>query len=519
MEKCKFCQADLAENGTFCPVCGKDNSEAEVIEETVAAEEVVTEEATAEEVVTEEATAEVVVAEEAAAEETPTEETIAAQEEAFAEGATKKTSPAKIAIAVVAVVVLAAILIALLVGGMGGKEMDNVVPGESTDVTETTPPATIPPDGNPDDQTCKGTYTASDEEVIAAADTVVATAGDYQLTNSELQIYYWLEVQSFLQNYGTYAYYMGLDYTQPLDMQVCTMTETSCTWQQFFLANALNSWQNYQSMAGEADANGYALSAENQEYIDTLEQNLADSAAANGFASPEELLAYNVGNGSTIADYVKFNRDYLKGYEYYQAMTESIELTEEEIAKHFEDNKEAYAQQELTEEDVYVNVRHILFTPQGGTVAEDGSTTYSEEEWEAARAEAQAILDEWLAGDKTEEHFAELANTYTDDGNDANYDGIPDGGLYTDVYEGQMVPEFEEWCFDASRQTGDSGLVKTTYGYHVMYYVSDRPAWKDVVRNELMNERIALMSEEIKAKYPLTVDYSSILLGFVDMNA
>ena len=32
MEKCKFCQAELAENGKFCPACGKNNAE-EVAEE------------------------------------------------------------------------------------------------------------------------------------------------------------------------------------------------------------------------------------------------------------------------------------------------------------------------------------------------------------------------------------------------------------------------------------------------------------------------------------------------------
>lgn len=493
MRKCKFCEAEMAENGTFCPVCGKNNME-EVTEETVVSE---------------------VPAEETVVSEVPTEETIAAQEEAFVE-AMPKPSAGKIGIAVAAVVVLAAVLIALLVGGMGKKAEDNAVPAETTEAVETMPPATIPADGNPDDVTCKGTYTVSDEEVIAGADTVVATAGEFQLTNSELQIYYWLEVQSFLQNYGYYASMMGLDYTQPLDTQVCSMMESG-TWQQFFLDSALTSWQNYQSMAAEADANGHAMSEENKKYIDELEQNLADSAAANGFESAEALLAYNVGAGSSIANYVKFNLDYLKGYEYYQALTESIELTEDEITAYFQANAESYAQQNVTEEDIYVDVRHILVMPES-TVAEDGTSTVTDEAWAASEAEAQSILDQWLAGDKTEDSFAALANEFTDDGNDANYDGIPDGGLYTDVYKGQMVPEFENWCFDASRQVGDSGLVKTTYGWHVMYFVGSKPVWKVRAEGDLMNERIASMSEEINAKYPLSVDYSKILLGYVDMN-
>ena len=484
MDKCKFCQAEMAENGNFCPVCGKDNREEEVpvVTDPVAVEE------------------------------------IAAQEEAFVEEM-PKPSARKVGLAVVAVVVLAALLIGLLMGGMNNKTADDAV---STDPVETesvaVSEATIPADGNPDDVTCKGTYTADDADVIANADTVVATAGEFQLTNSELQIYYWLEVQSFLQQYGTYAYYFGLDYTQPLDTQICTMRESG-TWQQYFLESALLAWQNYRSMAAEAEANGHTLSEEDQAYIDALEEKLAESAISNGFSSAEELLAYNVGNGSTMADYVKFNQDYLMGYQYYKFMNDSIVLTEEEIAEYFRNNAENYAQQNITEDDIYVDVRHILFMPQGGTVGEDGTTvTYSDAEWEACRAEAQAVLDQWLAGDMTEEHFAELANQYTADGNDANYDGEPDGGLYTDVYVGQMVPEFENWCFDETRQIGDTGLVQTTYGWHVMYFVGSKPVWRVYAESDLMNERIAALGEEINAKYPLTVDYSKILLGFVDMN-
>lgn len=115
-----------------------------------------------------------------------------------------------------------------------------------------------------------------------------------------------------------------------------------------------------------------------------------------------------------------------------------------------------------------VDVRHILIMPEGGTKSEDGTTvTYSEDEWEACRASAQAILDQYLAGEQTEEAFGALANEYSDD-NDGK---VTNGGLYTDVYTGQMVQEFEDWIFDSSRQPGQTGLVKTQFGYHVMYFV------------------------------------------------
>ena len=36
-----------------------------------------------------------------------------------------------------------------------------------------------------------------------------------------------------------------------------------------------------------------------------------------------------------------------------------------------------------------------------------------------------------------------------------------------------MVDPFENWCYDASRKAGDTGIVESDYGYHVMYFCGD----------------------------------------------
>ncbi len=36
-----------------------------------------------------------------------------------------------------------------------------------------------------------------------------------------------------------------------------------------------------------------------------------------------------------------------------------------------------------------------------------------------------------------------------------------------------MVQAFNDWCFDGSRKPGDTGIVETNYGYHVMYFSGD----------------------------------------------
>ena len=114
-----------------------------------------------------------------------------------------------------------------------------------------------------------------------------------------------------------------------------------------------------------------------------------------------------------------------------------------------------------------VNVRHILVSYTGGTTDSTGATTYSDEEKAAARKAAQEILDTFNAGEKTEEAFAALATEKTTDtGSKEN------GGLYENVYPGQMVSEFDKWCFDAARTPGETAIVETEYGCHVMYFVS-----------------------------------------------
>ena len=114
------------------------------------------------------------------------------------------------------------------------------------------------------------------------------------------------------------------------------------------------------------------------------------------------------------------------------------------------------------------NVRHILVAFEGGTTnSTTGTTTYSDAEKQKAKDAAYEIYDEWLFGEKTEESFAALAKQYTDDSNGE------DGGLYEDVYPGQMVTTFNDWCFDENRKAGDHGIVETTYGYHVMFYSGD----------------------------------------------
>ncbi len=105
-------------------------------------------------------------------------------------------------------------------------------------------------------------------------------------------------------------------------------------------------------------------------------------------------------------------------------------------------------------------------------------------------AKADDLLAQYNAGDKTEDAFAALAR-------ENSTDNAEDGGLYEGIRRGQMVEPFEAWCFDPARQTGDTGVVKTDYGYHVMYFVSTSPYayWQELAASKLASDWETQLSE------------------------
>ena len=422
----------------------------------------------------------------------------------------------KLALSIGAVVVLVAVLVALLVGGFARtdkpeQDTDTDTP-VTTQPTEETVPPTVPEGTGLNDVTNKGTYTGSDEEVIAAMDTVVATLGQAELTNAQLQVYYWIQVQEFMSSeYGYYAPYLGLDFTQPLDTQACMMEE-GLTWQQYFLKQALSAWQSYQVMANEAEAVAFEMPQEHRDYLDGLPATIAENATAAGFETPEAFLAYNVGSGAKIEDYLHFWELYYRGYSFFADMYEKMTPSEAEAEAYFDEHAEEYAENGITKDTKTVDVRHILLMPEGATQETIRTETFPEEAWEAARIQAQEILDKWLAEDGTEEGFAALANQHSVDGGSNTT-----GGLYTDVNQGEMVPAFDAWCFDAARQVGDYGLVKTEFGYHIMYFSGSTTMWLEYALGDMTSERSNQFLQDALDKYEVEVDYASILIGFVDM--
>ena len=132
-----------------------------------------------------------------------------------------------------------------------------------------------------------------------------------------------------------------------------------------------------------------------------------------------------------------------------------------------------------------IDVRHILFQVDTSDLDSESESydTDLQARRDEAKAKAEDALAQWKAGEATEDSFAALANELSADGGSNT-----NGGLYTEVYKNQMVAEFNDWCFDESRQPGDTGIVfNENTGYHVMYFVGEgTPYWKVQVESAMI---------------------------------
>ena len=390
----------------------------------------------------------------------------------------------------------------------------------------------------------KDSYTMTGEQLEAQRNQVVATLGEHKLTNGQLQVFYVFQVQEYLEKFG----YDAVDTNKPLDTQIYD-EKTGLTWQQFFLECALNSWKEYRVLATKAEEAGFVLPQEEREYLDDLRDYYEDLAEENDYESADALIQDQLGEGCTFDAYQHFMELYSMSILYVADIVDKMEFSTEELQAYFDEHEQQLAEAGVTKEtgllvdlrrillmpesaggavsdtawedcradaedlleqwlaseksektfgelakehsdasnkesggllnNVYkdyftkVDVRHILIMPEGGTPGENGQTVYTDEQWEACRQAAQAVYNSYLTGPLTEERFAQLAKDHSKDGNASS------GGIYKDVSKYSMVEEFDAWIFDENRNPGDTDLVKTQFGYHIMYFVHRDSAVND----------------------------------------
>jgi parvulin-like peptidyl-prolyl isomerase len=243
-----------------------------------------------------------------------------------------------------------------------------------------------------------------------------------------------------------------------------------------------------------------------QKALDEFETNLETEAKEKKYASAAAYLEEVVGPGVTVENYKEFLRQNYLAFTYLEQMAENKDVTTDEINAYYAEHEKDYKTQKESKSLVY-HVRHILLFP-GGTEKKE----YTEADWTKGLADAEAMLQQWRDGEATEESFAELAKKHSGDSNAA------DGGLYEALTSGtNFVKEFKDWYMDENRQVGDTGIVKTTYGYHLMYFSGMEEEWVYNIRNQILKDYQDELVKLSVDKHPAQITYSNVVLGTLNL--
>jgi len=334
------------------------------------------------------------------------------------------------------------------------------------------------------------------------------TIGDHKLTAVEFNYYYRDAVDDFYNDWAN-SYILGtevadFDPSAPLNEQYYN-AEADITWADHLIQEALKNAKQDYILSDLAKAEGFTLPAEYQAELESQQEIIATYANLYGYANIDSFLGAYYGPQCNETNYMAYIERQVISDAYANSHRESLTYSEDVLRSRDTGEYEACPMG---------NVRHLLVKFESGTTNEVTiEITYSDAEKEAARMKAEEYLDMWKNGAANEEYFIELVKAHSQDGHPEN------GGLYQNIHPGSnYVTAFRNWATDPARQPGETDIIETEYGYHVMYFVS----WSDLnYRDYMITEQLrdadqeAWLQETLDAVEAEILDYSGLELDMV----
>lgn len=301
---------------------------------------------------------------------------------------------------------------------------------------------------------------------------VVATVGEENISALELKFYLGMDKEGVEKE-------AGLTDKTDEEKSKYWKTDEGVTKQKELIDRTLENLKELKLLVADANKNNIKLEQTELDGINDSIKQIIETEGEGDKAKADTAMLNDY--GVTVDQYQSMFTEYVLAYQkYVQVKPTQIEISESDIQKEFDSNKEQYNK---------VTVNHILI----GTV--DPAT--NEKLPDDKVAEKKTLADDILKKVQAGEDFGELAKQYSEDPGSKDI-----GGEYT-FPKGKMVAEFEDWSFNAKE--GDMGVVETSYGYHVMKFIKHVPASlgdeeKASITASMQSEQFAKMIDEMKAK-------------------
>lgn len=255
---------------------------------------------------------------------------------------------------------------------------------------------------------------------------------------SEFNYYYYAYYNSYLDEHSEFREYMFDDSTSLKDQPY----DDDQSWFEYFEDQTVESMSSVLRTAALAEKEGFELSSEAQEEIDTALEDIKSRADDAGI-STDKYLENIYGSKMSEKLYGKHLTYSHLAAEYSDQIKADFRFSEDEIKAYYEEHLPEYT---------FVNYERFYVK------ASDIDTEPTEEEKQNAFSIAQKIFDKVEKGGDLKEASSE-------------FEGYGTYYAFDDAY---YDPNFSygEWLFSPERKDGDANVIDDGSGYYVMVFHS-----------------------------------------------
>lgn len=284
-----------------------------------------------------------------------------------------------------------------------------------------------------------------------ASEELGVKAGSRSFSVAECNYIYNTQYMNLINSYGEYASLIGLDKTQPLDEQACTMTgEKNYTWHDYFMDYTKDFLKQLAALEAYAKANDISLDKDDMSAIDEQMETF-DDATKYGYANADKLIAGNYGRGcntSVVREVLELQQLATKAQ---QSIADSYSFSASELSEKYASVKDDY---DKFTYDFYLVAAETEKSEDGTAAAP------TEAALKKAVETANGIKDSMDKDNLTLEKAVQKA---VKDAKLTNQSDVSGSGVEEDI---------AKWLKSSERKKGDVTVIKGSTGAYIVEFKS-----------------------------------------------
>ena len=284
-----------------------------------------------------------------------------------------------------------------------------------------------------------------------ASEELGVKAGSRSFSVAECNYIYNTQYMNLINSYGDYISLIGLDTTQPLDEQACTMTgEKNYTWHDYFMDYTEDFLKQLAALEAYAKANDISLDKDDMSAVDE-QMKTFDDATKYGYANADKLIAGNYGRGcntSVVREVLELQQLATKAQ---QSIADSYSFSASELSEKYASVKDDY---DKFTYDFYLVAAETEKSEDGTAAAP------TEAALKKAVETANGIKDSMDKDDLTLEKAVQKA--------------VKDAKLtkQSDVSGSGVEEDIAKWLKSSERKKGDVTVIKGSTGAYIVEFKS-----------------------------------------------